>query len=29
MSRHHVTYHDAIKPDGPIKKEIREQIRAQ
>ncbi len=29
VSRHHVTYHDAIEPNGPIKAEVLEQIRAQ
>ncbi len=29
VSRHHVTYHDALEPNGPIKKEILEQVRAQ
>jgi hypothetical protein len=29
VSRHHVTYHDALEPNGPIRKEILEQIQAQ
>lgn len=29
VSRHHVSYHDAIEPKGPIKAEVLEQVRAQ
>jgi phage FluMu gp28-like protein len=29
VSRHHVTYHDAVEPNGPIKKEVLEQVQAQ
>ncbi len=29
VSRHHVTYQDAVEPNGPIKKEVLEQVQAQ
>ncbi len=29
VSRHHVTYRDAVEPNGPIKKEVLEQVQAQ
>ena len=29
VSRHHVTYHDALEPNGPIRKEVLEQVQAQ
>jgi hypothetical protein len=29
VSRHHVSYRDALEPKGPLKKEILEQIRNQ
>ncbi len=29
VSRHHVTYRDAVEPNGPIKKEVLKQVQAQ